>query len=165
MLIPIIRDDLHIPTEQYGYITGAFQMAYTIGFLFVREGSSTGSEPASGTPSPSCGGPWPRACTRCLVPRSSSACGAGLLGFGEAGNFPSAIKAVAEWFPKKDRAFATGIFNAGTNVASMVGPPLFVWMAMRYGWRDLFPDHRLCGVRARRDLGGGCTVCRRCTGR
>jgi ACS family hexuronate transporter-like MFS transporter len=45
---------------------------------------------------------------------------------------------VAEWFPKKDRAFATGIFNAGTNVASMVGPPLFVWLAAVYGWRDCF---------------------------
>src|SRR4030095_11185804 len=45
------------------------------------------------------------------------------LGIGEAGNFPVAIKAVAEWFPKKDRAFATGVFNAGSNVASMICLP------------------------------------------
>jgi ACS family hexuronate transporter-like MFS transporter len=61
-----------------------------------------------------------------------------LLGLGEAGNFPAAIKSVAEWFPKKDRAFATGIFNAGSNVASMVGPPLFAVMVMNFGWRGCF---------------------------
>ena len=56
------------------------------------------------------------------------------LGLGESGNFPSAIKSVAEWFPKKDRAFATGIFNAGTNVAATIGPPLIVAMASAHGW-------------------------------
>src|SRR5436190_23556358 len=59
----------------------------------------------------------------------------GMLGLGEAGNFPAAIKAVAEWYPAKDRAFATGIFNAGSNVASMIGPPVFVCISVRYGWR------------------------------
>jgi ACS family hexuronate transporter-like MFS transporter len=62
----------------------------------------------------------------------------GMLGLGESGNFPAAIKAVTEWFPKKDRAFATGIFNAGTNVATMAGPPLFVWMNAHVGWRTCF---------------------------
>ncbi len=61
-----------------------------------------------------------------------------MLGLGEAGNFPAAVKAVAEWFPKKDRAFATGVFNAGSNVASMLGPPVFVWLNARYGWRASF---------------------------
>jgi ACS family hexuronate transporter-like MFS transporter len=61
-----------------------------------------------------------------------------LLGIGEAGNFPAAIKGVAEWFPKKDRAFATGIFNAGSNVASMVGPPMFAAINESYGWRSCF---------------------------
>src|SRR6185436_18089876 len=62
----------------------------------------------------------------------------GMLGLGEAGNFPAAIKAVAEWFPAKDRAFATGIFNAGSNVASMIGPPVFAVMVVQYGWRGCF---------------------------
>src|SRR5262249_23504657 len=61
-----------------------------------------------------------------------------MLGLGEAGNFPAAIKAVAEWFPQKDRAFATGVFNAGTNVAAMIGPPAFVALNAIYGWRTCF---------------------------
>jgi len=60
------------------------------------------------------------------------------LGFGEAGNFPAAIKSVAEWFPKKDRAFATGIFNSGSNIAAIAGPPLIAWIFSAYGWKQAF---------------------------
>ena len=60
------------------------------------------------------------------------------LGLGEGGNFPAAVKAVAEWFPKKERALATGIFNSGTNVAAMVGPPLIAWIYSSYGWQEAF---------------------------
>ncbi len=60
------------------------------------------------------------------------------LGFGEGGNFPTAIKAIAEWFPKKDRAFATGIFNSGTNIAAMIGPPVIAWIFTSYGWKETF---------------------------
>jgi ACS family hexuronate transporter-like MFS transporter len=61
-----------------------------------------------------------------------------MLGLGEAGNFPAASRNVAEWFPKRDRAFATGIFNAGTNVAAMVGPPVFAYMVAGFGWQGCF---------------------------
>lgn len=60
------------------------------------------------------------------------------LGLGEGGNFPAAIKGVAEWFPKKERAFATGIFNSGSNIAAMIGPPLIAWMSTAYGWQQAF---------------------------
>ena len=60
------------------------------------------------------------------------------LGLGEAGNFPAAIRAVAEWFPKKDRALATGIFNSGTNIASIIGPPVIAWIFVSYGWHQAF---------------------------
>jgi ACS family hexuronate transporter-like MFS transporter len=60
------------------------------------------------------------------------------LGLGEGGNFPAAIKAVAEWFPKKERALATGIFNSGSNIAAMIGPPLIAWIAYDYGWQPAF---------------------------
>jgi ACS family hexuronate transporter-like MFS transporter len=60
------------------------------------------------------------------------------LGAGEGGNFPAAVKAVAEWFPKKDRAFATGIFNSGTNVAAIAGPPVIAWIFSHYGWQKAF---------------------------
>ena len=60
------------------------------------------------------------------------------LGVGEAGNFPAAIKTVAEWFPKKERAFATGLFNAGSNVGAIVAPFTVPWIAMHLGWRWAF---------------------------
>jgi ACS family hexuronate transporter-like MFS transporter len=60
------------------------------------------------------------------------------LGAGEGGNFPAAIKAVAEWFPKKDRALATGFFNSGTNMAAIIGPPLIAWIFSDYGWKQAF---------------------------
>ena len=56
------------------------------------------------------------------------------LGIGEAGNFPAAIRAVAEWFPIKERAFATGLFNSGTNIGAVVAPLLVPWITVTYGW-------------------------------
>jgi ACS family hexuronate transporter-like MFS transporter len=60
------------------------------------------------------------------------------LGLGEAAVFPASIKAVAEWFPKKERALATGIFNAGTNVGAMLAPVAVSWISARWGWRGSF---------------------------
>jgi len=60
------------------------------------------------------------------------------LGFGEAAVFPASIKAVAEWFPKKERALATGIFNAGTSIGAMLTPVLVPWINARWGWRGAF---------------------------
>jgi ACS family hexuronate transporter-like MFS transporter len=60
------------------------------------------------------------------------------LGFGEAAVFPASIKAVAEWFPKKERAFATGIFNAGTSIGAMLTPVVVPWINQRWGWRGCF---------------------------
>lgn len=62
----------------------------------------------------------------------------GLLGFGEAGNFPAAVKAVAEWFPKKERALATGIFNSGTSIGAVAAPILVPWILGAYGWQEAF---------------------------
>lgn len=60
------------------------------------------------------------------------------LGLGEAGNFPAAIKTVAEWFPRKERALATGLFNSGTNVGALITPLLVPWIALRWGWQWAF---------------------------
>lgn len=60
------------------------------------------------------------------------------LGIGEAGNFPAAIKTVAEWFPRKERALATGIFNSGTNFGAIIAPLAIPWIALRLGWRTAF---------------------------
>jgi ACS family hexuronate transporter-like MFS transporter len=61
-----------------------------------------------------------------------------VLAFGEAGNFPAAIKATAEYFPKKERSFATGIFNSGTNVGAILAPLTVPWMAINWGWESAF---------------------------
>jgi ACS family hexuronate transporter-like MFS transporter len=60
------------------------------------------------------------------------------LGLGEAGNFPASIKAVAEWFPKKERALATGIFNSGTNIGAVIAPIVVPWILGVYGWQMAF---------------------------
>lgn len=60
------------------------------------------------------------------------------LGLSEAGNFPAAVKTVAEWFPKRERALATGIFNAGSNVGAILAPAMVPWIALNYGWKEAF---------------------------
>ncbi len=62
----------------------------------------------------------------------------GVLGFGESGNFPAAIKTTAEYFPKKERSLATGIFNSGSNIGAIVAPLCVPWMANTFGWQSAF---------------------------
>jgi ACS family hexuronate transporter-like MFS transporter len=62
----------------------------------------------------------------------------GLLGFGESGNFPAAIKTTAEWFPKKERALATGIWNSGANVGAILAPLIVPWIVKHLGWQAAF---------------------------
>lgn len=61
-----------------------------------------------------------------------------LLGVGEAGNWPAAIKLTSEWFPPEERSTATGIFNSGAALGAMIAPPLIAWLGMTYGWRATF---------------------------
>lgn len=69
-----------------------------------------------------------------------------ILGVGEAGGFPGGIKAVAEWFPKKERAFATGLFNAGTNIGAIVTPLLVPVLVLSFGWQMAFVVTGLMGL-------------------
>ena len=69
------------------------------------------------------------------------------LGIGESGNFPAGVKAVAEWFPKKERAFAIGIFNAGANIGAILTPLIAPVLVLCFGWRAAFLVHRRPGVR------------------
>ncbi len=137
ILSPVILEDLKFTKLEYGYVNAAFQGAYACGFLIMgwwidRIGTRKGYSAAITL--------WSLAAGLHALSTSWLSLGfwRGLLGLGESGNFPAAIKAVTEWFPKKDRAFATGIFNAGTNVATMIGPPIFVWMNGHLGWRTCF---------------------------
>jgi ACS family hexuronate transporter-like MFS transporter len=68
------------------------------------------------------------------------------LGIGESGNFPAGIKAVTEWFPQKERAFAIGLFNAGANIGAIVTPLLVPWLTISYGWRVAFYATGIFGI-------------------
>jgi ACS family hexuronate transporter-like MFS transporter len=69
-----------------------------------------------------------------------------LLGLGEAANFPASIKTVAEWFPKKERAFATGIFNSGSNIGALLTPLIVPWVTLHWGWEWAFIATGLTGI-------------------
>jgi ACS family hexuronate transporter-like MFS transporter len=121
----------------YGYIVTAFQAAYAIGLAafgrFIdRYGTRVGYGLAIGI--------WSLAAMAHAAARTALGFGFArfALGLGESGNFPSAIKAVAEWFPRKERALATGIFNSGTNVGAVVAPAVVPWLTIRFGWPAAF---------------------------
>ena len=137
ILVPEIRKDMLVDDPTYGRLTLAFEMTYMIGFLIMgkfvqRYGTRIGYTVAVAW--------WSVAAVWHSIAKTPLELGfwRGMLGLGEAGNFPAAIRSVAEWFPKRDRAFATGIFNAGTNVAAMVGPPVFAYMVAGFGWQGCF---------------------------
>src|SRR5256885_6187690 len=106
---------------QYGYIVTAFQAAYALGLLIMgsvidRIGTRRGYALAIGV--------WSLSAMGHALVRSAFGFGIArfMLGLGESGNFPAGIKTVAEWFPKRERALATGIFNSGSNVGAIIAP-------------------------------------------
>ena len=160
-LAPEIRTEMHFTPQTYGYMTGAFELAYTVGLLFSglfidKVGTRIGFAASVGlwsiaealhctakTPLPEWpsrpGTSWAAWALACLAaPIVSLGFWRAMLAMGESGNFPTAIKSVAEWFPAKDRALATGIFNAGSNVGAMMGPPMLAILYAGYGWRTCF---------------------------
>ena len=121
----------------YGNLVFAFQAAYAVGMILMgrlidRLGTKIGYAVAMVFWSlASMGHAIASSLTSFVIARSA-------LGFGEAGVFPASIKSVAEWFPKKERALATGIFNAGTNVGAIITPLVVPWIAVSLGWRWAF---------------------------
>src|SRR6266849_9469567 len=122
---------------QYGHLVSYFQIAYAAGMLLVgrlidRFGTRAGYALAMAF--------WSLASMAHAAAGSFAtfAVARSALGFGEAGVFPASIKCVAEWFPKKERALATGIFNAGTNAGAIITPLVVPWIAVHWGWRSAF---------------------------
>jgi ACS family hexuronate transporter-like MFS transporter len=129
---------------EYGLVNTVFQGAYAIGLLVVgrlmdRFGTRKGFSVAIIF--------WSIAAMGHSLARSAFGFGTArfFLGLGEAGNFPASIKTVAEWFPKKERAFATGIFNSGSNVGAIVAPLAVPFIAVNYGWQWAFVITGLLG--------------------
>lgn len=132
-----LQGALHWSESDYGWIVFAFQLAYAFmllisGRVVDRLGTRVGYALAMIW--------WSVAGMAHALARGPLSFGIArfFLGAGEAGNFPAAIKAVAEWFPKKERALATGIFNAGTNVGAMLAPPLVIGLTFKWSWRVAF---------------------------
>jgi ACS family hexuronate transporter-like MFS transporter len=137
LIKPILDDQLKWTNEQYGDVQAAFQGAYAVGLLIFgwfidRYGTKIGYAVSIAA--------WSlAAAAHALVGSVSGFFYARLaLGLGEGGNFPSAIKATAMWFPKKERALATSIFNSGTNVGAIIAPALVPWIALTWGWQAAF---------------------------
>lgn len=131
------QGDLDHFKEMMGYVDAAFKLAYAIGFVIMgyvidRIGTKKGYSISitvwslAGIFNAFVGSIRGLSITRFM------------LGLGESGNFPSAIKTVAEWFPKKERSFATGVFNAGANVGIIATALAVPWITLTYGWRVSF---------------------------
>jgi MFS transporter, ACS family, hexuronate transporter len=145
LLKPILDSELHWTNSQFGQINAAFQAAYAVGLLgfgaFIdRFGTRVGYALSIAV--------WSLAAIgHSLVGSVSGFFTARVaLGLGEGGNFPSAIKAVAQWFPKKERALATAIFNSGANVGAIVAPAIVPWLAYTWGWRSAFVAAGIAGL-------------------
>src|SRR5437867_2046569 len=152
ILKPLLQSRFGWSEIDYGDLVFAFQLAYAIGFLFAGRvmdmfGTKKGyalaltvwSLAAMATAQATLLGP-PVAAFLAVIGLKYSASVAGflaarfVLGLGESGNFPASIKAVAEWFPRRERALATGVFNAGTNVGALITPMVVPWITVRFGW-------------------------------
>ena len=137
LLAPLLQVKIGWDEKQYAFIGTAFLIAYAIGLPLMgrfvdRVGTRTGYSTAIGI--------WSLAAIAHSLVRSVLGFEVVrfALGLGESGNFPAAIKTVAEWFPKKERALATGIFNSGTNAGATIAPLAVPWIALRFGWQFAF---------------------------
>src|SRR5271169_4028956 len=137
LLKPMLQVQFGWTDTGYGDIIFAFALAYAIGLLFIgklvdRLGTRKGFSAAVFA--------WSVAAMAHAAARSvvQFAVARFSLGLGEAGSFPAAVKAVAEWFPKRERALATGLFNSGSNIGAIVTPLVVPWITLRFGWRMAF---------------------------
>ena len=137
LLKPDLEKIFNWTESDYADIVIMFQLAYAVGMLLAgrfidKVGTKTGYAVSLIVWSiASIGHAAVRSTLGFLVARS-------LLGISEAGNFPAAIKTTAEWFPKKERALATGIFNSGANVGAILAPLTVPFLAAKYGWQEAF---------------------------
>ncbi len=137
VLAPSLGHALGWTQEDYGYIVAAFQSAYAVGLLFSgrlidRLGTRIGYAISIAV--------WSVAAMSHALARTVLEFVAArfVLGLGESANFPAAVKTVAEWFPRRERAFATGLFNAGSNVGAIVAPLAVPVVATLWGLRSAF---------------------------
>jgi ACS family hexuronate transporter-like MFS transporter len=134
---PVLRQQLHIGNIAYSRIIFAFMLAYTVmngvcGRLIDRFGTRAGYA--------LCMAWWSASAALHALARGPIGLAAArfLLGMGEAGNWPAAVKVVSEWFPAEETALASGIFNSGASLGAIVAPPLVAFTLIRFGWQVAF---------------------------
>jgi len=137
ILKPTLEHSIGMSEVAYGYVVDAFQFAYALGLIgagwFVdKVGTRIGYVVIMGIWSLSAMG---HALANTVVEFGIARF---FLGIGESGNFPAAIKTVAEWFPQKERSLATGLFNSGTNLGAILAPLMVPWVTIHYGWHAAF---------------------------
>jgi ACS family hexuronate transporter-like MFS transporter len=137
LLKPFLEKEFAWTEQDYAHIVIAFQVAYAAGLISVgrlidKIGTKIGYALSTLF--------WSIAAIGHALANSTFGFGVAraALGFSEAGNFPSAIKTVAEWFPKKERALAAGIFNSGSNIGAIIAPLTVPWIAVNMGWKWAF---------------------------
>ena len=137
ILKPLLEKDLNIGEAQYGYIITIFQLSYAFGMMIAgrlidRFGTKIGYGISVIL--------WSIAAMGHALAKGVTGFGfwRALLGISESGNFPAAVKTIAEWFPKRERALATGIFNSGTNVGAIAAPLAVPVIATAWGWQAAF---------------------------
>jgi MFS transporter, ACS family, hexuronate transporter len=137
ILVLPLQKELGWTESQYGLIISGFQATFALGLLVAgpfidRIGTRIGYAMAVTVCSIA-------AVTHGFVRSVRGFAGARLLlGLGESGNFPAAVKATAEWFPASERAFAVGLFNSGSTVGAILAPLIVPWIALKLGWRAAF---------------------------
>lgn len=137
ILKPTLEHSIGLTEVGYGYIVDSFQIAYAIGLLAAgrlidKLGSRIGYLLVVAI--------WSLSAMGHALANSIWEFGFArfFLGLGESGNFPAAIKTVAEWFPQRERSLATGIFNSGANVGAILAPLIVPWVTLRWGWHAAF---------------------------
>jgi ACS family hexuronate transporter-like MFS transporter len=137
VVAPIVIDQFHMSNVVYSRIVTGFLLAYALsngvsGPLIDRLGTRLGYA--------LCVAWWSAASMLHALARGPFSLGAFrfLLGMGEAGNWPAAIKMVAEWFPEQERALATGLFNTGSVIGAIIAPPAVAFLVPRIGWPSTF---------------------------
>src|SRR5205809_4421935 len=134
---PVLREQFHMSNQDYSRVVFAFLLAYTI-----SNGVSGGMLDHLGTRAgyAICVAVWSAAAMMHALATGPLflAVSRFLLGLGEAGNWPAGVKVVAEWFPERERALASGIFNSGSAVGAILAPPIVAYILLKLGWRVAF---------------------------
>jgi ACS family hexuronate transporter-like MFS transporter len=145
VVAPVLREQLHLSNTDYGRIVSAFMFGmmvgeFPVGWMMDRIGVRRGFSFSVLW--------WSLAAGLHTIARTTLQFSSFRfwMGTGECGNFSGGMKVVSEWFPDRERAFAVGVFNAGSMIGSLITPPLIVYITLNFGWRMAFLGPSFLGL-------------------